>query len=85
MQRIIDLSKQRSAWRCADSEPIDEIVHGIAAMAFHPTELDIVGLNEFDQRTPEIVVGDRLSFRVPPPVALPTLPPAISETIDDIG
>ena len=63
------------AFRGGDRQRVDEVVHRITAVALHPLELRRAFDDQFDQRLPQIDVGDRLALGVLPPVGLPLLPP----------
>ena len=70
-----------------DGEPVDEIVHGVPAVALDPSETDQVRAwpGRRDQRLPEIPVGDRLLLAVLPAPGQPPLPPAVPEAVDHVG
>ena len=62
---------ERPAGR-GDGQPVDEVVHRVARMALHPTELRLPFQHQLDERHPQIGVGHRLLLRVLPPVRAAT-------------
>ena len=71
--------------RGLDRQAVDQIVVRIAAVALDPSERDVTaGANQFDERLPQITVGDRLLLAVEPTAFHPAFPPAVAKAVDDI-
>src|SRR6478735_2121022 len=68
-----------------DGELVDEVVHLVTGVPFHPLEGDVFALSDrVDEWLPQVTVGDRLLLRVGPAALQPPGPPLVAEAVDDI-
>ncbi len=67
-------------------QTVGQVVHEVAGVALDPPEAHVTPpAHLVDERLPQIAVGDRLAGFVQPTPGQPALPPAVAETVHDIG